>query len=127
MSLTENDDKLNPAWCHVTSIRPMKPTVQVLNDLERETHKLRQANAQAKGLLLEAGEILRAVLQDEAIRAGTPMEAWTVMDTVAETMDAVCRRLEQQGLIRRVPHQARAIELTIAPDWIPPLDRPFKF
>ena len=170
----------------------MKPTVQVLNDLERETHELRQANAQARRLLLEAGETLRAVLQDQAIRAETPMEAWTVMDTVAETMEEVCRRLEsaapaktpsaapipdgptrqqgqflafireyvmrnyagvapthaefqrffnltppsvnsmlirleQRGFIRRVPHQARAIELTIAPDWIPPLDRPFKF
>jgi hypothetical protein len=36
-------------------------------------------------------------------------------------------RLEQRGFIRRVPKQARAIELIINPDWIPPLDRPFKF
>ncbi len=35
-------------------------------------------------------------------------------------------RLEQRGFIRRVPHQARGIELTVNPDWIPPLDRPFR-
>jgi hypothetical protein len=35
-------------------------------------------------------------------------------------------RLERRGFIRRVPHQARGIELTVNPDWIPPLDRPFK-
>jgi hypothetical protein len=36
-------------------------------------------------------------------------------------------RLEQRGFIRRVAHKARAIELVIKPDWIPPLDRPFTF
>lgn len=36
-------------------------------------------------------------------------------------------RLEQRGFIRREPGKARAIELVINPEWIPPLDRPFKF
>jgi hypothetical protein len=36
-------------------------------------------------------------------------------------------RLEQRGFIRRLHRKARAIELTINPEWIPPLDRPFKF
>ena len=35
-------------------------------------------------------------------------------------------RLERRGFIRHIPHQARGIELTIATDLIPPLDRPFK-
>ena len=35
-------------------------------------------------------------------------------------------RLEQRGFIRRIPGKARAIELAINPDWIPPLDRPFR-
>ncbi len=35
-------------------------------------------------------------------------------------------RLERRGFIRRVLHQARGIKLTVSPDWIPPLDRPFK-
>jgi hypothetical protein len=36
-------------------------------------------------------------------------------------------RLEQRGFIRRIPGKARAIELAINPNWIPSLERPFKF
>jgi hypothetical protein len=36
-------------------------------------------------------------------------------------------RLEDREFIRRIPGRARAIELTINLDWIPPLDRPFRF
>ena len=43
------------------------------------------------------------------------------------SVNSMLIRLEHRGFIRRVPHQARAIELIINPDWIPPLDRPFKF
>lgn len=43
------------------------------------------------------------------------------------SVNSMLIRLEQRGFIRRVPHTARAIELTINPDWIPPLDRLFKF
>jgi len=44
----------------------------------------------------------------------------------APSVNSMLIRLEQRGFIRRIPHQARAIELTIDPVWIPPLDRPFK-
>jgi DNA-binding MarR family transcriptional regulator len=43
------------------------------------------------------------------------------------SVNSMLNRLEQRGFIGRVPKQARAIELIINPDWIPPLDRPFKF
>lgn len=43
------------------------------------------------------------------------------------SVNSMLIRLEQRGFIRRVPHTARAIELVINPDWIPPLDRPFRF
>ena len=36
-------------------------------------------------------------------------------------------RLEQKGYIRRIPHTARAIEITIRSEDLPPLERPFKF
>lgn len=36
-------------------------------------------------------------------------------------------RLEQRGFIKRIPGQARAIQLVISPDCIPNLERPFKF
>jgi repressor LexA len=43
------------------------------------------------------------------------------------SVNSMLIRLEQRCFIRRIPGKARAIELTINPDWIPPLDRPFKF
>ena len=43
------------------------------------------------------------------------------------SVNSMLIRLEQRGFIRREPGKARAIELDINPDWIPPLDRPFKF
>jgi hypothetical protein len=36
------------------------------------------------------------------------------------------KRLDQRGFIRRTPGKARAIELTIDPELIPVLDRPFQ-
>lgn len=43
------------------------------------------------------------------------------------SVNSMLIRLEQRGFIRREPGKARAIELVINPEWIPPLDRPFKF
>ena len=44
----------------------------------------------------------------------------------APSVNSMLVRLERRGFIRRIPHQARGIELTVTPDWIPALDRPFK-
>lgn len=44
----------------------------------------------------------------------------------APSVNSMLVRLEKLGFIRRIPRQARAIELTIDPRLIPPLDRPFK-
>lgn len=43
------------------------------------------------------------------------------------SVNSMLIRLEQRGFIRRIPGKARAIEIVIKPDWIPTLDRPFKF
>ena len=45
----------------------------------------------------------------------------------APSVNSMLIRLDQRGFIRRIPGKARAIELAINPDWIPALDRPFKF
>jgi DNA-binding MarR family transcriptional regulator len=42
------------------------------------------------------------------------------------SVNSMLIRLEQRGFICRIPGKARAIELTIDPDWIPPLARPFR-
>jgi len=44
----------------------------------------------------------------------------------APSVNSMLIRLERRGFVRRVPHQARGIEGTVAPDLIPPLERPFK-
>jgi len=169
----------------------MKPTLYMNPEAEADVRKLRQAITEARGLLSDAAENLRAVLGDEAIMPETPVEAQTVMESAAEAIGVALRqldsaapakrssaapppdgptrqqgqflafigeymmwnedgvalshanfqrffnltppsvnsmliRLEQRGFIRRIPGKARAIELTINPDWIPPLDRPFR-
>jgi len=43
------------------------------------------------------------------------------------SVNSMLIRLERRGFIRRIPHKARGIELTIDPDLIPPLDQTFKF
>ena len=43
------------------------------------------------------------------------------------SVNSMLIRLEQREFIRRIPGKARAIELAINLDWIPPLDRPFRF
>lgn len=156
-----------------------------------ESRHLRQAVADAKALLDDAGKQLRAIVQDEVIMAETPMEAQAALESAAEAIGATLRRLEsiaprkarsstlpggptrqqgqflafireymmrnyaglapthaefqrffnltppsvnsmlirleQRGFIHRIPGKARAIEIIIQPDTIPPLDRPFKF
>ena len=164
---------------------------QVNPETEAENRKLRQASTEARVLLGDAAEKLRAVLCDEAFMTETPIEVQATMGIVVEAIGAALRRLdsaapakrlsaappagsptprqgqflafirefmmrneagvapshaelqrffdltppsvnsmlirlEQRGFIRRVPGGARAIELTINPDWIPPLDRPFR-
>jgi hypothetical protein len=147
--------------------------------------------AAVKSLLDDAGQQLRAVLQDETILPETPMEAQSAMESAADSIEVALRRLEsisskaspapsspggptrqqgqflafirefilrneagvapshkdfqwffnltppsvnsmlirleQRGFIRRVPGKARAIEIICQAEWIPPLDRPFKF
>ncbi len=43
------------------------------------------------------------------------------------SVNSMLIRLEVRGFIRRIPRKTRAIEITIDPNLIPALDRPFKF
>ena len=161
-------------------------------DPEADIRKLRQAIAEARALLADAAEKLRAILGEEVFMVETPVEVEAVMESAAEAIEEAVRRLdcaapakrssaapppggptrqqgqflafireymmrneagvapshadfqrffdltppsvnsmlirlEQRGFIRRIPGRAQAIELAINPDWIPPLDRPFRF
>ncbi len=44
-------------------------------------------------------------------------------DLTPPSVNSMLIRLEQRGFIRRIPSVARAIELTLAPEQIPPLER----
>jgi hypothetical protein len=170
----------------------MKPTLYMNPEAEADVRKLRQAITEARALLGDAAEKLRADLRNEAFMAETPVEVEATMEFAAEAIGAALRqldsaasakrlpaapppggptrqqgqflafireymmrnytgvapshadfqrffnltppsvnsmliRLEQRGFIRRIPGKARAIELTMNLDWIPPLDRPFRF
>jgi repressor LexA len=43
------------------------------------------------------------------------------------SVNSMLIRLEEKGFIRRIPGKARAIEISIPFEAIPPLERPFKF
>lgn len=47
-------------------------------------------------------------------------------DLTPPSVNSMLIRLEKRGFIRRIPHQARSVELTIDPGLIPPLERPFR-
>lgn len=59
--------------------------------------------------------------------APTHAEFQKFFNLTPPSVNSMLKRLEQLGFIRRMPGKARAIELTIDPDLIPPLERPFKF
>ena len=43
------------------------------------------------------------------------------------SVNSMLKRLDEKGFIRRTPGKARAIALTIDPELIPTLERPFKY
>lgn len=66
------------------------------------------------------------IMRNEAGVAPTHADLQWYFQLTPPSVNSMLIRLEQRGFIRRIPHQARAIELIIDPDWIPPLERPFK-
>ena len=66
------------------------------------------------------------IMRNEAGVAPTHAALQRFFQLTPPSVNSMLIRLEQRGFIRRVPHQARSIELTIAPDRIPPLERPFR-
>ena len=67
------------------------------------------------------------ILRNEGAVAPSHAEFQRFFNLSPPSVNSMLVRLEQRGFIRRLHRKARAIELTINPEWIPPLDRPFKF
>ena len=66
------------------------------------------------------------MMRNSAGVAPTHAEFQRFFNLTAPSVNSMLIRLERRGFIRRIPGKVRAIELTVAPDWIPPLDRPFR-
>jgi hypothetical protein len=67
------------------------------------------------------------MMRNEAGVAPSHADFQRFFNLTPPSVNSMLIRLEQRGFIRRIPGKARAIELTINHNWIPPLDRPFKF
>jgi hypothetical protein len=67
------------------------------------------------------------MLRNEAGVAPTHADLQRFFNLTAPSVHSMLIRLEKRGFIRRIPGRARAIVIICPPDWIPPLDRPFKF
>jgi hypothetical protein len=66
------------------------------------------------------------MMRNEAGVAPTHAALQKFFKLTAPSVNSMLIRLERRGFIRRIPHQARGIELAIEPGLIPPLDHPFK-
>jgi len=67
------------------------------------------------------------IMRNQAGVAPSHADFQCFFDLTPPSVNSMLIRLEQRGFIRRLPGKARAIEIVCPPDWIPPLDRPFKF
>jgi repressor LexA len=57
--------------------------------------------------------------------APTHAELQRFFNLTPPSVNSMLKRLDDRGFIRRIPRKARAIELTIDPNLIPPLEQPF--
>ena len=108
-----------------------------LEAIETAITKLKAATPAGKRPAVPAGSPTRQqgqflafireyMMRNHAGVAPTHANLQRFFNLTAPSVNSMLIRLERRGFIRRVPHQARGIELTVNPDWIPPLDRPFK-
>jgi hypothetical protein len=67
------------------------------------------------------------MMRNEAGVAPSHADFQRFFNLTPPSVNSMLVRLEQRGFIRRLPGKARAIELAINLDWIPPLDRLFRF
>src|SRR5439155_22087503 len=73
------------------------------------------------------GFIREYTMRNQAGVAPSHADLQRFFNLTPPSVNSMLIRLEKRGFIRRIPGKTRAIELVINPDWIPPLDRLFKF
>jgi repressor LexA len=67
------------------------------------------------------------IMRNEAGVAPSHADLQRFFNLTPPSVNSMLIRLEKRGFIRRIPGKALAIEITLPPDSIPALDRPFKF
>jgi repressor LexA len=67
------------------------------------------------------------MMRNEAGVAPSHADLQRFFNLTPPSVNSMLIRLEERGFIRRIPGKARAIEITLRSDSIPPLERPFKF
>jgi len=89
------------------------------------------AHPAGKGPTRQQGQFLAFIreytMRNSAGIAPSHVDFQRYFNLTPPSVNSMLIRLEQRGFILREPGVARAIELVVNPDWIPPLDRPFKF
>lgn len=115
---------------------PLESAVQAIGAALRQLDTSGQAKGPptpraSEGPTQKQGQFLAFIreygLRNYAGVAPSHADLQRFFNLTAPSVNSMLIRLEQRGFIRRVPGQARAIELLISPEEIPPLDRPFKF
>ena len=103
----------------------------VLRRLKSITSEKAPSTAPPGGPTRQQGQFLafirEYILRNQAGVAPSHADLQRFFNLTAPSVNSMLIRLEQRGFIHRIPGQARAIEIIIQPDSIPPLDRPFKF
>ncbi len=94
--------------------------------LEIATTKAKRPDAPTRQQGQFLAFIREYMMRNHAGVAPTHANFQQFFNLTAPSVNSMLIRLEQRGFIRRIPRQARGIELTVNPDRIPPLNRPFK-
>lgn len=110
--------------------------LSVADAIEAASRSLRQPTARcttnpiSDGPTRRQGQFLAYIreymLRSEHGVAPTHTELQRFFKLTPPSVNSMLKRLDERGFIRRIPGKARAIELVINPEPIPPLDEPFK-
>jgi hypothetical protein len=93
------------------------------SDDERTKGPIPDGPTQRQGQFL--AYIREYMLRNEG-QAPTHLEFQKFFQLTPPSVNSMLKRLDQKGFIRRIPGRPRAIQLSIDPEFIPELDRPFK-
>ncbi len=109
----------------IEAIESPKSASPIGSGSPHETKRPKSAPTRQQGQFLAF--IREYMMRNEQGLAPTHAAFQKFFNLTPPSVNSMLCRLEQRGFIKRPPGQARGIRLIIAPDLIPPLERPFKF